>query len=45
MGKKDKSAVEDDSTPDLSHEDKLKFVSVIAKPMANKKLTKKVSKQ
>ena len=27
-----------------SYEDKLKFVSVIAKPMANKKLTKKIYK-
>jgi len=48
MGKKDtslnvsSSAVEETSTQDLSHEDKLKFVSVIAKPMATKKLTKKV---
>merc|ERR1719153_1157775 len=41
--KKDASAMER-VLEGPSYEDKLKFVSVIAKPMANKKLTKKVYK-
>jgi len=47
MGKKNKSLNEStgaETTEEMSHEDKLKFVSVIAKPMANKKLTKKLYK-
>jgi len=42
--KKDASAMEESVVEGPSYEDKLKFVSVIAKPMANKKLTKKVYK-
>ena len=45
--KKEKEAAEngdDTVTEGPSYEDKLKFVSVIAKPMASKKLTKKVYK-
>lgn len=40
--KKNTSVVEDDGDK-VSYEDKLKFVSVIAKPMASKKLAKKVN--
>jgi nickel-dependent lactate racemase len=39
--KKNESVVEAEDK--VSHEEKLKFVSVIAKPMASKKLTKKVN--
>ena len=45
MGKKDKSMNEsqDDGAGDeMSYEDRLKFVSIISKPMASKKLSKKV---
>merc|ERR1712059_96296 len=46
--KKDKTAdastLEESQVEGPSYEDKLKFVSVIAKPMASKKLTKKVYK-
>lgn len=41
--KKNTSVVEDDGDK-VSYEDKLKFVSVIAKPMASKKLAKKLYK-
>ncbi|TRY64169.1 hypothetical protein TCAL_00804 [Tigriopus californicus] len=41
--KKNTSVVEDDSDK-VSYEEKLKFVSVIAKPMASKKLAKKLYK-
>ena len=42
--KKDTSVMEESVVEGPSYEEKLKFVSVIAKPMANKKLTKKVYK-
>ena len=42
--KKDISVMEESVVEGPSYEEKLKFVSVIAKPMANKKLTKKVYK-
>merc|ERR1711942_278468 len=41
---KDTSVMEESVVEGPSYEDKLKFVSVIAKPMANKKLTKKIYK-
>jgi len=48
MGKEKKEKVAENGdetvTEGPSYEDKLKFVSVIAKPMASKKLTKKVYK-
>jgi len=48
MGKggkeKDTSVMEESVVEGPSYEDKLKFVSVIAQPMASKKLTKKVYK-
>ena len=45
MGKGGKVEDADESTAEgPSYEDKLKFVSVIAKPMASKKLTKKLHK-
>ena len=48
MGKggkeKDSSMVDESVAEGPSYEDKLRFVSVIAKPMASKKLTKKVYK-
>ena len=42
--KKDKSILENSAVEESgpSYEDKLKHVSVISKPMASKKLTKKV---
>jgi len=42
--KKDTSVMEESILEGPTYEDKLKFVSVIAKPMASKKLTKKVYK-
>ena len=42
-GAADQSLVEDEDSK-VSYEDKLKNVSIIAKPMATKKLTKKVKK-
>ena len=50
--KKEKKALDEsqtndtngDTTDEISYEDRLNFVSVIAKPMASKKLAKKVSK-
>ena len=43
MGKKEKADTTMEAEDDkMSYEDKLKFTSVIAKPMASKKLTKKV---
>jgi len=42
--KKDTSVMEESVVEGPSYEEKLKFVSVIAKPMANKKLTKKIYK-
>merc|ERR1712059_192396 len=41
---KDSSMVDESVVEGPSYEDKLRFVSVIAKPMASKKLTKKVYK-
>ena len=49
--KKEKKALDEsqtngtngDTTDEISYEDRLNFVSVIAKPMASKKLAKKVS--
>lgn len=48
MGKKDKSLNESKASvaedkEELGYEDRLKYVSVISKPMASKKLAKKVS--
>ena len=44
--KKEKKAVNESQnegeTDEMSYEDRLKYVSVISKPMAPKKLTKKV---
>ena len=44
--KKDKSLneskIEEENGEEVSYEDRLKYVSIIAKPMANKKLAKKV---
>ena len=53
MGKdKKEKAVMDDSqnndgkeAEEMSYEDRLKFVSIISKPMASKKLTKKVKRR
>lgn len=46
--KKDKEEMEIDVKPDvpdeMTYEQKLEFVSIIAKPMASKKLTKKCYK-
>ena len=45
MGKKDKKALDESQTEDAnepSYEDRLQYVSVIAEPMASKKLAKKV---
>ena len=47
--KKEKKALDEshtngETTDEISYEDRLNFVSVIAKPMASKKLAKKVSK-
>jgi len=42
--KKDTSVMEESVVEGPSYEEKLKFVSVIAKPMASKKLTKKIYK-
>ena len=43
MGKKNKDeSMVEEGEDKVSYEDKLKNVSVIAKPMASKKLTKKV---
>ena len=42
--KKDTSVMEESILEGPTYEDKIKFVSVIAKPMASKKLTKKVYK-
>ena len=45
--KKEKKAVNESQnegeTDEMSYEDRLKYVSIISKPMAPKKLTKKVS--
>ena len=45
--KKDKKSVDESQNEgeaeEMSYEDRLKYVSVISKPMAPKKLTKKVS--
>ena len=38
----DESQSNGDSKDEISYEDRLKFVSVISKPMASKKLAKKV---
>merc|ERR1712110_232289 len=43
MGK-DKSQSNGDAKDEISYEDRLKFVSVISKPMASKKLAKKLYK-
>ena len=45
MGKKDKKSLDESQTEDAnepSYEDRLQYVSVIAEPMASKKLAKKV---
>ena len=39
----DESHTNGETTDEISYEDRLNFVSVIAKPMASKKLAKKVS--
>ncbi len=48
MGKKDKkekeSAAKEEEKPEISYETKAKFCSVIAKPLADEKLCKKVLK-
>lgn len=38
----DESQTNGDATDEVSYEDRLKYVSVIAQPMASKKLAKKV---
>ena len=43
MGKDKKNESIADSEDKVSYEEKLKYVSVIAKPMASKKLSKKVN--
>ena len=46
MGKKDKKSLDESQAEDAnepSYEDRLQYVSVIAEPMASKKLAKKVT--
>ena len=46
MGKKEKKVLDESKTEDSnepSYEDRLQYVSVIAEPMASKKLAKKVT--
>ena len=47
MGKKDKSLnesqIDENGKDEISYEDRLQNVSIIAKPMASKKLAKRVS--
>ena len=45
MGKDKKNESIADSEDKVSYEEKLKYVSVIAKPMASKKLSKKVNEK
>ena len=47
MGKKEKKVLDESKTEDPnepSYEERLQYVSVIAEPMASKKLAKKVTK-
>ena len=45
MVKKEKASPDESSSAEPGYEDKLRFTSVISKPMASKKLAKKVSKR